>query len=293
MPAQSKSRFIRYMPALIKALQEFGGSARPKQVLDAIQKADDVPREDLENKHKSGQTIFYNDAHWCREYLKQAGYIDSSRRGLWTLTPKGQSCVFTDADAAEVLRAVKEQNRAKPANKPDGEASVGTASVDEDDLPEIDEEDQYREEALKKLQQLSPAAFERFCQRLLEVAGFEEVEVTGRTGDRGIDGRGMLRVNTLFSMRIAFQAKRYQDTVGAAVVRDFRGAIVGRADRGLILTTGTFSRDARTEASRDGAAHIELIDGQASVDLMVEHEFGLKPKQTFEVDEDHFAKFEN
>jgi hypothetical protein len=114
------SRFLRYMPPLIKALQEFGGSERPKQVLDAIRNAVDVPQEDLDNKHKSGQTIFYNDVHWCREYLKKAGYIDASQRGMWALTAKGQECVFTTETAKEVVRTVQEQKRLRAAVKSGG-----------------------------------------------------------------------------------------------------------------------------------------------------------------------------
>jgi len=277
------------MPAVVKTLQEFGNSAQPKQVVLAVQKSIDVPPEDLENKHKSGQSIFYNDVHWCREYLKKAGYIDSSKRGMWTLTPKGQTCVFSDATAQEVFRTAQEQKKERTATS----KSAPEISVEELDLPDLASDDKYRQEALKALIQLSPSGFERFCQRLLEKAGFEEVEVTGQSGDGGIDGRGILKVNRLFSMKIAFQAKKYQGSVGTPVVRDFRGAIQGRVDRGLLITTGTFTSDAIKEASRDGATHIELIDGQDIVDLMEKHTFGLKEKQTFEVDHDHFDRFEN
>jgi len=120
------------MPAVVKTLQEFGNSAQPKQVLLAVQKAVDVPPEDLENKHKSGQSIFYNDVHWCREYLKKAGYIDSSKRGMWTLTPKGQTCVFTDATAQEVVRTVQERKKERKATS----KSAPDISNDEQDLSE-------------------------------------------------------------------------------------------------------------------------------------------------------------
>ena len=159
----------------------------------------------------------------------------------------------------------------------------------EDDAERLE----YRAQVLERLKKLSAAGFERFCRALLLEAGFEDVEVTGRSGDRGIDGKGTLKVNPLFSMKVAFQAKRYQDTVGSGVIRDFRGAIVGRADRGLIITTGTFTREAEIEAARDGAAHIELIDGPSIVDLMEQYEFGLIPVSTYEVNLDLFETFES
>ncbi|WP_206528489.1 restriction endonuclease, partial [Mesorhizobium sp. M7A.F.Ca.CA.002.05.1.1] len=114
---------------------------------------------------------------------------------------------------------------------------------------------------------LDPAAFERLCQRILREAGFIKVEVTGRSGDGGIDGTGVLRVN-LLSFHVLFQCKRWKGSVGSGVVRDFRGAMVGRADKGLVITTGTFTADARREAVRDGAPAIDLIDGDGLCDLL-------------------------
>jgi restriction system protein len=204
------------------------------------------------------------------------------------LTSKGRSVEFDNDLASEVFRTVQKQGR-------DSAAPI-LACVDADEIEEIGEESEdlnYRAEVLKRLKTLSPSGFEHFCQALLLEAGFEDVEVTGRSGDRGIDGRGTLKVNPLFSMKVAFQAKRYDDTVGSGTIRDFRGAVVGRADRGLLMTTGTFSRDAELEAGRDGATHVELIDGASIVDLMQQFEFGLKPVSTFRVDHGFFDKFEN
>jgi restriction system protein len=121
---------------------------------------------------------------------------------------------------------------------------------------------------------MQPSAFERLAQRLLRESGFVKVEVTGRSGDGGIDGVGVLRLK-LLSFITLFQCKRYTGTVGAGAVRDFRGAMVGRSDKGLIITTGTFSADARREATRDGAPAIELIDGDELCNLLRELKLGL------------------
>jgi restriction system protein len=139
---------------------------------------------------------------------------------------------------------------------------------------------------------MEPGAFERLCQRVLREAGFVKVEVTGRAGDGGIDGTGVLRLN-LLSFHVLFQAKRYRGSVGASTIRDFRGAMVGRADKGLIITTGTFTSDARREANRDGAPAIDLVDGDALCDLLKSLRIGVRTEmvEVVTVDEGTFQSF--
>lgn len=149
----------------------------------------------------------------------------------------------------------------------------------------------YRDELLALLQSLPPDGFERFCQHLLRESGFQEVAVTGRSGDGGIDGIGLLQVNPLVSFKVLFQCKRYKGTVVPAQVRDFRGAMMGRADKGIILTTGTFTADARREAIRDGVPPIELVDGEKLLDMLEKLELGLTPVQSFVVNRDFFSDF--
>lgn len=285
MAKQSNARFATYMKPVVAVLRERGYSAKPKEVVAAIQQMVDVPADHLERTTKSGQTIFENDVHWCRAYLAKAGFIDASKRGVWTLTAKGRSEEFSDEVVQEIVRTVQGQSKRQR------EGTVLTADEVEDVVEGEAERNKYREDALDKLKSLTPKAFEYFCRALLLEAGFEDVEVTGRSGDRGIDGRGTLKINPLFSMKVGFQAKRYQESVGPGVVRDFRGAIVGRADRGLLITTGTFTREAEIEASRDGATQIELIDGSSIIDLMQEYEFGLVRIETFKLNHDLFERF--
>ena len=125
----------------------------------------------------------------------------------------------------------------------------------------------WQDRLLECLLKMKPSAFERLCQRILRESGFIKVEVTGRSGDGGIDGIGVLRLN-LLSFHVFFQCKRWKGSVGASVIRDFRGAMVGRADKGLVMTTGTFSTDARREANRDGAPAIDLVDGETLCELL-------------------------
>jgi restriction system protein len=144
---------------------------------------------------------------------------------------------------------------------------------------------------LSVLQGLSPSGFERFSQRLLRESGFSQVVVTGRSNDGGIDGFGTLEINPLVSFKVLFQCKRYRGSVTPSQVRDFRGALTGRADKGLVLTTGTFTAEARREASRDGAPPIELVDGEKLVRMLEQLELGVSPKTVFEVDVAFFEQF--
>ncbi|MSP13822.1 MAG: restriction endonuclease [Chloroflexi bacterium] len=138
---------------------------------------------------------------------------------------------------------------------------------------------------------LPPAGFERVCQRLLREAGFEQVNVTGRSGDGGLDGHGILQLNPFVTFKVMFQCKRYRGAISAPQIRDFRGAMLGRAEKGIIITTGTFTSDASKEARRDGVPPIELVDGQKLIEMFEKLELGLRPKKTYEVDRDFFAQF--
>ena len=138
---------------------------------------------------------------------------------------------------------------------------------------------------------LPPSGFERLSQRMLREAGFTQVNVTGRSGDEGIDGHGTLQINELVSFKVMFQCKRYRKSVSPGHVRDFRGAMAGRADKGIIITTGTFTAEARREASRDGVPPIELVDGEKLIDLLERLKLGLKPVTKFEIDEKFFSEF--
>jgi restriction system protein len=183
--------------------------------------------------------------HWARSYLKAFGAINNFERGVWTLTPTGEK--ITSADVPKIKKAVREKRHERKIVKP----------TSGDDEPE--DQTVWTERLLEALKATSAPGFERLCQRVLRESGFVKVEVTGKSGNGGIDGLGVLRVN-LVSFHVLFQAKRWKTSVGTGVVRDFRGAMVGRADKGLIITTASFTADARKEATRDGAPAIDLVD---------------------------------
>jgi restriction system protein len=289
------SRFARYLNPVLAAVRTLGGSARPREVYDYVARTLGISDAERSIPNQSGVSRFENDVAWARFYLARAGYLDASRHGVWALTDNGRAVAeLTDSEIPDLIRQVQADSRSVPSPAPLPAASDSTRDAGDDeaeseppDLPK----GTYREEALEILRAVSPAGFERFCQRLLREAGFQQVRVTGRSGDGGIDGIGILQVNPFVSFKVLFQSKRYAGSVTPAQVRDFRGAMMGRADKGLILTTGTFTADAQAEAVRDGVPPIELVDGHGLVTLLEQLELGLRPKQTFEVDRAFFEDF--
>ncbi|WP_127806400.1 restriction endonuclease [Hydrogenophaga sp. NH-16] len=280
------AQFVRYFGPLLDALRSLGGSAKPDEAVDqvaqALQISDDVLNETL----PSGGSRFRNQVAWARFYLVREGLIDSSKHGVWSLTEKGFKAFLTQDQARNLflkwVKIFQEQRKQKEQHEPVAEqVAEGTGAVSKD----------YREEVLDVLLSLPPAGFERLSQRLLREAGFTQVAVTGQSGDGGIDGFGILQVNPLVSFKVLFQCKRYAKSVVPSQVRDFRGAMSGRADKGIIITTGTFTAEAKREATRDGAPPIELIDGEKLIDMLESLELGLKPVTTFEVAHAFFNEF--
>jgi restriction system protein len=221
--------------------------------------------------------------------MKREGLLDSSTRGVWRLTEKGQATHLTHAQAQDIFRRqVKIDAAARKEKQKDHPLATEIDTPEEVDLSAAAD---YRDRLLATIQALPFEGFERLCQRLLREAGFQQVTVTGRTGDNGIDGHGILELNAFVTFKVLFQCKRYKGSVGTPQIRDFRGAMEGRSDKGIILTTGTFTQEARREARRDGARPIELVDGDKLIDMFEKLELGLRPKRVFEVDDGFFEEF--
>ncbi len=260
----------------LKALRNLGGSASITELLEQIIEDLQPPKEVIEQPHpgKSNQTELEYRLAWARTYLKKYGLITNSTRGVWALTPKGSDTKTVDPQV--VVRFVREQSRRERQGRVDS-TEVDARQTE----PETGEEEtaSWRETLMTMLLEMTPDAFERLCQRLLRESGFIQVEVTGRSGDGGIDGHGVVRLAGLLSFPVIFQCKRYRNTVSAGTVRDFRGAMVGRADKGLIITTGSFTRDASFEATRDGAPPIDLIDGEQLIDKLKDLKLGIATRQ--------------
>ena len=251
------------MNPVIQSLRELGGSGTIEEINNTVAEIAGFSDEQLEvihNPEQGSMTEIEYRLAWTRTYLKKHGVLENSSRGVWALTPTGRK--MGDVDPKEVIRSVREQ--LKEAKK-----------AAEQDLGEAETAESWREELLSTLVEMDASAFERLVQRTLRESGFVQVEVTGRSGDKGIDGKGIMRLAGLLSFHVIFQCKRWKGVVGAGEVRDFRGAMVGRADKGLLITTGTFTKAAVREATRDGAPPIDLIDGEQLVDKLKELGLGV------------------
>jgi restriction system protein len=269
-----------YFWPIIERLRLRGGSMTIDEMADDVPASMGLSDEQRAVEHgRGGVTEVEYRLAWARTYLKKAGVLENSARGVWRLTPPGLS--IGQDEVAKIPRAVQ-QSYAGRRGQPSPIAGAPPPAND----PELTAS--WNELLLERLLAVAPDAFERLCQRLLRESGFTKVEVTGRTGDGGIDGTGVLRVN-LLSFHVLFQCKRWRSTVGPAVVRDFRGAMMGRADKGLVITTGTFTADARKEATRDGAPAIDLIDGEALCELMKTLRIGVSVRMVEEITVDEEA----
>ena len=254
------------MAPTVQAIHELGGSASVDEIVSKVisimQIPDDIASAPYITKRGNSdpRTKLEYDLAWVRTYLKQMGVLENSTRGVWVVTGKS----FTPT-GSEIRLPEKEE----------------VAQVD------------WREQiATVLVEKLTPAAFERLIQRILRETGFVQVEVTGKSGDGGIDGKGIAKINGILSFHIVFQCKRYRGVVGASEIRDFRGAMVGRADKGLFITTGYFSRDAIKEANRDGASAIDLVDGEKLAEKLKELGLGIRVAQIEQVsvDEEWFGQ---
>lgn len=271
---QSLPKYAEYVHPTLQAVKGRGGSATIEEIEDAVAELMRLSDTALSIPHgETGQTEFQYKLAWVRTYLKKYGALDNSERGVWSITDKGEN--ITEAEAREVFKKIQSQRKdiAPPPTR---------------DPEEVEAEllvQNWIEKTLNSIGSIEPQAFERLCQRLLRESGFIKVEVTGKPSDGGIDGIGVLRMN-LVSFQVLFQCKRWKGPVGASVVRDFRGAMVGRADKGLIITTGTFTSEARKEATRDGAPAIDLIDGENLCFLLKDRKLGVHIRLVEEISVD-------
>lgn len=282
--------YDQLMNPLIRALQTLGGSGSIEEIYDKVVEQQRFPEDVLALAHdpeRSTQTEVGYRLAWARTYLKKVGLLENSARGVWALTP--QASQLTGVNSADVVKSVRAGLKKTDATPDSEEAPNAPEPVTE----EVNAEEKWKQQLYRLLtQNLAPASFERLVQRVLRESGFIQVEVKGRTGDGGIDGRGIARIHGLLSFHVLFQCKRYRGSVGAPEIRDFRGAMVGRSDKGLFITTGTFTPAAVKEAARDGAPPIDLIDGDSLAEKLRELKLGVKT-QTVEVVSVDDSWFEN
>ena len=266
--------FDSLMNPLLDALFTLGGSGSIDEIYEKVleqENIDEAISSIPHNPDKSNQTEVAYRLAWARTYLKKFGFLENSSRGVWALTQLAKEKKHVEPHV--VVKEVREADKVESKHK-NKKAKNEQIELIDTDTPEAQD---WREELYHLLtKEISPDAFERLTQRLLRESGFVQVEVTGRTGDGGIDGKGIAKIHGFMSFHVIFQCKKYQGSISASDIRDFRGAMVGRADKGLFITTGTFTPAAVKEATRDGAPPIDLVDGDQLADKLKEFQLGLR-----------------
>jgi restriction system protein len=268
--------YDQLMNPLIKALHSLGGSGTIKEIDSAVIDLEHISDRVANIPHGSGSRteVSYRLA-WTRTYLKKFGILENSKTGVWSFAVDKDD--ITKVDPKKVVDYVHK------ISSPTKNASGETDCVNDSELDDMF----WRDELGKVLSDMSPSAFEKLAQRILREAGFYQVVVTGKSRDGGIDGHGILKIAGLVSFKTLFQCKRWKNSVSSSEIRDFRGAMQGRADKGIFITTGTFTKSAMEEASRDGVPLIDLIDGEALLDKIKELGLGVKINLVEEVKIDH------
>lgn len=261
----AKSNFTSksFLNPILVSLKKLGGSAHISEIEEQIITDLNLTDNQVNKIHKGSRTKLNYNLAWGRTYLKKVGLIENSAVGVWSLTNLGSKTNTVNENV--VFKKVQELNLINKYGNL-------TKKTEEETI----EETHWEDNLLEIIKNISPDAFERLCQRLLRELGFVDVNVTGKVGDGGIDGSGIIKINGTLSFHVVFQAKRFSKSVSSSVIRDFRGAMVERADKGLVLTTGTFTRSAIIEARRDGAPNIDLVDGIDFVRKLKELNLGVK-----------------
>jgi restriction system protein len=276
MTALKIPQYHELMWPALQATKELGGSATVGEMNERAIKSADISEEQQAVSHGEGRMseVEYR-LHWARTHLKGIGALENSARGVWAVTDRGRS--MSEPEVRAATKAWRDSFRERRLARRDSQ----TAGAEGEEEGEV--EGRWKDQLIARLLQLPPDGFERLAQRILREAGFVNVTVTGKSGDGGIDGMGTYRLS-LVSFPVYFQCKRYKGAVTPGAVRDFRGAMAGRGEKGLLITTGSFTRDAQAEATRDGAPPVELIDGDRLCGLLKEFRLGIEIRQRIEED---------
>ncbi|WP_457663745.1 restriction endonuclease [Sinorhizobium medicae] len=287
-------KFVQYFQPVIDGLRDLGSSAKPREVYTWIAEHHPIPKEEIESTTKGGQSKFENKVGWARFYLARGGLIHTEQRGVWVLTETGRKANLSHDDAYNLFKSIHDgfQREGGQAGEAETENAVGEADASAPDEKTYLNQDEIQEELVRLLRTTTDKGFEELCARLLRHIGFENLKVTGQTGDHGIDGEGHLLINRFVRIKVMFQCKRYTNSVQVKEIRDFRGAIQGRAERGIFLTTGTFTKGAREEAARENATAIELVDIDRLLELLIEEGLGVRETRALTIDRDFFSVYQ-
>lgn len=295
MAKKKQAEFIKWLGPLLDALRDLGDSGKPREVSGKIASTLNLNDDILDATVKSGGSKFHNQVAWARQYLVWEGLLDSSKHGTWKLTEKGKTTSLTEEESRKIfLKWVEIHTKAREVRRQKSDINEISSIVEEQEEKTPNQiEASENPNLIEVLRTLSPLGFEKVCRELLRESGFENVEITGGTQDEGIDGYGTLEINPFVSFKVLFQCKRYkaENTVSRAQVGDFRNAMMGRAEKGIIITTSSFSNAAIKEANRTGATPVELVDGEKLVEMFEKVELGVDKETIYKVRLSYFEKY--
>ncbi|MBO7381349.1 MAG: restriction endonuclease [Neisseriaceae bacterium] len=279
---RDKYPFEKLIESTFLVLRQKGNSASNAEIVNKVIEILNIDDKILELPHLNTQKseLEYQLA-WARTYLRAYGVIKNSNRGIWSITPE-----FAKFDSIDAEQIIEEYNKNRRIKKDKQDSKISEPKFEY--IEENEEFQTWKNRLSVILKNMNPFSFEVLTQRLLRECGFVDVEVTKKTGDGGIDGTGKFKLNGIFTFNVAFQCKRYNGSVGAAAIRDFRGSLTTDIEKGLFITTGNFTREAKEEAIKSGKKQIDLIDGDEFMEKLAQYEIGLKEIRDYEIDEKFF-----
>lgn len=276
--------YATLIEATFSALKMLGGSGKNDEINSKVAEILELSNEvqDIPHLNSSSLSEVNYRCAWARTILKNYGALENSARSVWTIKPEFTGIDSVDGAIVEKFRNIKSEKTQK--------FNTAEEKMEEQGVDVPEEVKPWRKRLYEVLINMDPYGFERLTQRVLRECGFTNVVVTKKSGDGGIDGTGKLKINGIFSFNIAFQCKRYQGSVGAGDIRDFRGSLTTDIEKGVFITTGSFSKPAIEEASNPGKQQIDLIDGEEFITKLAELGIGVKEVKDYEIDEQFFAK---
>ena len=275
----------------LEALRNLGGSGKNDEIYDEVLKIMNLDEDAIDYPHlgSESQTEIQYRLAWARTYLKTYGAIENSDRSVWVLISDFKENI--SVDASEVMTLYRSKKYKKEVRNIVNDEDVDNEAEKVNEIADLPEEVKpWRAKLYDVIMNMDPYAFERLAQRVLRECGFTQVEVTKKSGDGGIDGFGKLKINGIFSFNIAFQCKRYKGTIGAPEIRDFRGSLTTNIEKGVFITTGTFTKAAKEEASSPGKQQIDLMDGEEFINKIAEYQIGVREIKDYEIIDDFFEK---
>lgn len=288
-------------------LLKYAADNKEHKLADAVEDLSDqfglTAEERKELLPSKTQEVIFNRIGWARTYMKKAGLLEDTRRGVFKITERGQAVLGENLErlSTKYLRKFDEFNEFQ--RKHNEKDSKSENDVISEATPEEMLEAGYTklsenlaDDILVNIAKCSPSFFEHLVVDLLVHMGYggsfsEAAQVVGKSGDEGIDG--IIKEDKLGLDTIYIQAKRWKGVVGRPEIQKFAGALLGqKASKGVFITTSLFTKDAE-----DYAASVDrkvvLIDGQKLASLMIEHNVGISTVRTFEIkriDSDYFEE---